>query len=367
MAESYEPILEQEHPIPQQISAYQFKLVGDMTLKQFFQVAGGVLVALFFYASTIPVFIKWPLIVISFLFGIALAFFPIEDRPLSTWIAAFIRSIYSPTIYVWKKGYQKPNYFQAEVGLPLQAAAVQAPETVLYEDAAQKSPSAELDKKEKEFLNKVQEQFKEPVTPVLNVALKEPGPLKTVPKKEEVAVKVPEKEALKVEKTETATEDTVPTEAPAQPDYTFHVSPVMGTQTNQSSQTARFSAEAGAPITPTTPNIIVGQVLDSEGKIIENAILEIRDTDGRPVRAFKTNKLGHFMIVTPLATGKYQITTEKEGLEFSPISIEATGKIIPPVAIWAKKPGGQEPQHTNPDAGRLYGELFEKPKITISE
>ncbi len=28
----------EQHPIPQQISSYQIKLVGDMTLKQFFQV-----------------------------------------------------------------------------------------------------------------------------------------------------------------------------------------------------------------------------------------------------------------------------------------------------------------------------------------
>jgi len=38
--------MEAEHPIPQQISAYQFRLVGDMTIKQFFQVAAGALIAL---------------------------------------------------------------------------------------------------------------------------------------------------------------------------------------------------------------------------------------------------------------------------------------------------------------------------------
>ena len=42
------------------------------------------------------------------------------------------------------------------------------------------------------------------------------------------------------------------------------------------------------------------------------------------------------MIVTSLANGKYEMTTEKEGLSFEPVTFEAKGEIIPPIAIWAK-------------------------------
>jgi len=35
----------EQHPIPQQISSYQFKLVGDMTLAQFGKAAGGIVIA----------------------------------------------------------------------------------------------------------------------------------------------------------------------------------------------------------------------------------------------------------------------------------------------------------------------------------
>ena len=42
--------MEVEHPIPQQISAYHFRLVGDMTLKQFFQVAAGALISLVLFS-----------------------------------------------------------------------------------------------------------------------------------------------------------------------------------------------------------------------------------------------------------------------------------------------------------------------------
>src|SRR5437764_399195 len=104
----------EQHPIPQQISSYQFRLVGDMTLKQFFQVGGGALIALLFYSSNLPFYIKWPLIIISFLFGAALAFFPLEDRPLAKWIYLFGKSVYAPTLYLWMKNYKAPQFFQAE-------------------------------------------------------------------------------------------------------------------------------------------------------------------------------------------------------------------------------------------------------------
>ena len=72
--------MEKQHPIPQQISTYQFRLVGDMTLTQFFQVGGGALVSLFIYATNLHPFIKWPLILFSFGVGAAF-FFPISLFP----------------------------------------------------------------------------------------------------------------------------------------------------------------------------------------------------------------------------------------------------------------------------------------------
>ena len=48
----------EQHPIPQQISSYEFKLVGEMTLKQFLKAAGGVVLALLINSSKIVFFIK---------------------------------------------------------------------------------------------------------------------------------------------------------------------------------------------------------------------------------------------------------------------------------------------------------------------
>ena len=72
----------QQHPVPQNVTQYQFRLVGDMTLKQFLELAGGMLLAYLIYASNLFIVFKLPLALLGLFLGIALAFFPIEDRPL---------------------------------------------------------------------------------------------------------------------------------------------------------------------------------------------------------------------------------------------------------------------------------------------
>jgi len=349
-----------EHPIPQQVSSYEFRLVGDMTIKQFMQVAGGTLVALFIYSTSLPPFIKWPLILLSFLTGIALAFFPLEDRPLSKWIILFIKAIYSPTVYVWKKGVTQQNYFEPEVseGQEMQISSIQEtsatqeiPKTTIQQKTTQVTPFPEvktqearefsnLERLEKEFLTKVSQHFNNSSfliksgvqTPTINaVNVSSPSNKK---------LSIPKTETISIEKAIKDQVTPAPPESQSLTQVQGSVSPISGQEIT--SKQAVFSLEATPPNPTTTPNVIVGQVLDQEGKIIENAILEIKDAEGRPVRALKSNKLGHFMIVTPLTNGHYTIFTEKEGYEFKPLSFEAKNTIIPPIVIWAEKPKGNK-------------------------
>jgi len=46
------------HPIPQDITGFEFKLIGNMTLKQFAYVAGGAIIGLVFYALPILLLLK---------------------------------------------------------------------------------------------------------------------------------------------------------------------------------------------------------------------------------------------------------------------------------------------------------------------
>lgn len=93
-----EPIF-QAHPIPQNVTNFEFHLVGDMTLKQFAYLAAGVGFAFLIFTtlSTVQPIIAWPIIVISALLGVAFAFLPIQERPLDHWVAAFFKAIFKPT------------------------------------------------------------------------------------------------------------------------------------------------------------------------------------------------------------------------------------------------------------------------------
>src|SRR4030043_1429449 len=93
----------EQHPIPQQISSYEFKLVGEMTLKQFLKAAAGIILALLINSTKLVFFIKWPLMAVFGLGGLVLAFVPFEERPLETWIKVILKAIYSPTIYTYRK------------------------------------------------------------------------------------------------------------------------------------------------------------------------------------------------------------------------------------------------------------------------
>lgn len=326
----------EQHPVPQQISSYQFRLVGDMTLKQFFQLAGGGLLALLVYASPLPGIFKWPLVAVFALGGAAFAFLPIEERPLEIWVAAFFRSIYSPTLFYWKKTekprvYFSPDTLQADANAP---AVEPLPETPTAPPAAP-TPISTLEDKEKSFISKVNTLFSKPHTPtpapVVQTQTEPQSKLQAIPETTPVPV---EKQTSNVYQSAKPEENKIQTNA--LPDIkTNQVPQTFQTQTASSAQTAQFSEEASPPAPPTQPNLVVGQILDSQGKIIEGAILEIRDEQGRPVRALKSNKAGHFLIVTPLSNGKYQLIAEKQNYKFGNVTFEAKGEIIPPIAIKA--------------------------------
>lgn len=103
----------EQHAVPQDITGFKFKLVGDMTLKQFGELAAGAVIAYIFYISGLHPLIKWPLVLFFAFLGFALAFLPIEERPLDIWLVNFFRSVYKPTLYIWKKSASSGpnNYF----------------------------------------------------------------------------------------------------------------------------------------------------------------------------------------------------------------------------------------------------------------
>jgi len=337
----------EQHPVPQQISAYEFRLVGDMTIKQFGQVAGGVVIGLVFYALRLPFLIKLPLVALPIILGAAMAFLPIEERPIQTWIIAFFKAVYSPTQYIWRKVAHVPEVLAEGKKLatpPTLAGAKLTPKdqkklaSYLFSLPQVKS---EVEIEEKKFLEKVQKLFASPTPAGFETGI--PEKMEHFPKKEE---KKEEPAGVKVRKLhgplvmevegqepEEKAERLAPKVVPAYtPQYTPMPKP---TRKKLSAKEAEFG-EIPMPSTPTIPNIIVGMVTDREGKIMEGAIIEIRDEKGNPVRAFKTGKLGQFQVVTPLTNGNYEIEVEKENHRFDLYKFRLEGKIMEPIRIRAR-------------------------------
>jgi hypothetical protein len=93
----------EQHPIPRQITTFEFKLIGFMTLKQFlYLITSGAAAFVFFKLIPIPIMnlLVASLIVIL---GIALAFLPVNDRPLDVWLRNLYKRLLSPTQYTYKK------------------------------------------------------------------------------------------------------------------------------------------------------------------------------------------------------------------------------------------------------------------------
>lgn len=328
----------EQHAIPQNVSSYQFKLVGDMTLKQFFQVAGGILAGIIFYSSPLMGIIKWPLAFLSVLLGIGLAFLPLEERPLEKWIFAFFRVIYAPTIFFWQKTSTPQKFFQDE----------NPADSSLQQDAALKNylssanptsgASVNLERAEQGFLSKLAGLFSGIVSaaPTLQAA---PAPV-AAPQKP-VEMQFPENNPTKIPSSAThlVVEEKMTAAVPQNQVTTNMVAPIIAGNEMISTKQAMFSVDAAPPNPPTQPNVVVGQIVDQDRKIVEGAIMEIRDSMGRPIRALRSNRVGHFITVTQLDNGHYEIITEKDGYEFIAVSFDANGNLIPPILVQGKRLG----------------------------
>lgn len=279
-----------QHPVPQNISSYEFRLVGDMTLKQFLQLAGGGGVGLLFYKLPLPFIVKWPLIFISVGIGILLAFVPVQGRSFSQWLMAFIQAIYAPTEYYWK----------AE-------KKIQDSDFKIQEDIV-KIESGFLDK-----INKFVTNFRINKIPKTKSETK----VETVIFENEPPVSMP-----------------IPTDT-LTPYPTTH-NPLPIPPSEPITQTIAPVSITDLVPTPENPNILTGLVHTHDDKILEGAIVEIINQEtGMPVRALRSNKLGQFTIATPLSMGKYIINSELEKYIFDPVLIEVKNEIIKPILIKA--------------------------------
>lgn len=422
----------ESHPIPQDVTGFQFKLIGEMTIKQFAFLAAGCVLGYIFIASPIFFIIKFPIALTFFIGGFFLAFVPISGRPANTMFMLFLKTLFSQDQYMYKKDGGSLLIFNDELMLPStqQTTSVssqkQLDKTSKLEEYLRKSTQAEdtpLDQKESTFFQSVaslsvdttstQEPMRTGPRPIIqpvynpeehNAGPKQPFDLQSATgnilnsaskqapdspspqiitmqevkqeespdKKEEELnreTEVIEKELeeakkeeileaqigknaeeahkkvlefqkqleeitsqkLEIEKQLLELKKTLETQK-----QTFSPSQaVQKEETQNVKKIPKNMTQKVGLIAPDVPNLIMGIVKDPRGNILPNILIEIKDKEGNPIRAFKTNKLGQFASATPVSSGTYIMELEDSNgkNKFEAIEIEALGQIIPPIEI----------------------------------
>jgi len=395
------------HPIPQDITGFQFKLIGKMTIRQFIYLAVGGIIAWFvFFILEPPALIRWPVSLISFGLGAMIAFVPIDGRPMDTMIRNFINALISPTQFIYQKysyssseeksqmpltkppaknqvnSYNssapvfqdensEPNINTPAPSMPTEiksqpTPAQQEPPGLSFPDPTAmpstflsklnekreiKNPEEAqgVDEKEnlKNQIQQLQKQLEEKPNQSAPVQTSEPAPqpqtqAQTVSPDEQknleqmLAESIRQKEALEKQIMEM--------QAKHQDSSKEKFTPITATQQKTTQRVRKVPADmassVGIPDVPDAPNLITGIIKDPRGNPVSNILVEIKDTDSNPVRAFKTNKLGKFASATSLSNGKYVISFEdpEEKHKFDDIEIEMVGSNVMPLEVISVDP-----------------------------
>lgn len=347
------------HPVPQNITTFQFKLVGDMTLKQFLYLAAGAGTAyiIFVFFSTSYPLVSWPLIFIFSLCGVAFAFMPIASRPLDYWVKAFFKATYSQTNFTWSKdrvSYKDTARFNSRYTDFIHHILIDKNPVPAQQIIIQKKPPAEP-----------------AIPPVQNIA----NPAATaLPSSDDLKKTVDlareaqslQMKIVQTERTLNQIKSAASQPSPIPVNYSEEVNRVLEnlqTLVNQASEIkTRMKPDPNLPqkldakqfkdkvkvvfpekqkqtqIALTTfPNVISGIVKNTRGDFVEAVVAVIYDKEGLPVRALKTNKLGQFSGSTPLPNGTYTLELEKDHYSFDVLQILLDGNILPPLTITAKE------------------------------
>lgn len=303
----------ENHPIPQDITSFQFKIIGNMTIRQFAYLATGSILAWIFFSLPIFFLIKFFFVAFFLLLGVSLAFIPVSGRPLDAMLSRFIKALFTPNQYVYQKttavktlpqslpAPDKPG--QKIPPSPEQAEAVLKKEASLLEKELEAAKSNEAGKQQ---------------TPEKDEAHK-----KTVLLEQQLQDVLLQKQQLEKQLIEL-------TRSLELHKQNAGIKPVQKI-VNQTTKTISI---------PESPNIITGVVKDPRGNIISNILIEVKDQEGNPVRAFKTNSLGQFASATPLGNGTYTLTFEdpRNIHKFKNIELVAKGEDIPLLTVTSTDP-----------------------------
>lgn len=394
----------ENHPIPQDITGFQFKLIGNMTVKQFVYLAVGTFFGwLFFFVLPLPALIRWPIALFAIGFGSGVAFIPIDGRPMDQMFINLIKAILAPTQYIYDKSggiaspiavpapvspvapnNQVPSQFQASqqtISIPPSqivpstiTQSIQAPQiasvTMPQSSSLQNEPQIiqptpshvvslgwQIDGERKENKkivdennNLIKNEIKlEGEVTEFKKELEEAKAEETLSLGSDEGTRIHQRaqELSKILEQTIAQKEELEKElvllksnlAPTPKDRVFAPSTATPLQKTQNIKQVPKGLEKAIGVIPAPqePNLITGIVKDPRGNPLQNILIEVKDLEDNPVRAFKTNALGRFASATPLSNGSYVIAFEdtKGQNRFDSAQIEVNGGILMPLEIFS--------------------------------
>lgn len=369
-----------EHAVPQNVTSFEFHLVGDMTLRQFAFLASGAVASYITYAIFFPIspYISLPFIILFAASGAALAFLPFGGRPLDHWLVSYFKAVTSPTQGLWiepkitnlnpaliqRYGSAKNFIYQNRFQLYLSSLD----QTVSTQPSVSKAPQATppsvkpMESKPNTGLSHIVNRISQDET--TNDKRQTINEIQPLPTKEELndlvnMAKFAQTLRGKIQQTEREIES-LKTGKNYQTQYktlSTNLQDLVQQTEDLYEKTSEYKKEMPAQkpahvvvvkpeepkqtqlILTSSPNVINGVVCDVAGTYLEGVIVIIHDKDNIPVRAVKTNKLGQFAGATPLPSGVYTVTLEKDNLIFDTLQITLDGGVLAPLNIMAKKGG----------------------------
>ncbi|MBP9758586.1 PrgI family protein [Candidatus Dojkabacteria bacterium] len=108
----------EQHPIPKNIMDVEFKLFGNLTIRQFMYVAGAFVLGAFVFMLKLPEILSFPIIGVIAFFGIALSFFEVGGQPFARWLTNFLIVLITPQRKVWKKNPKLPKTLRENFRVP---------------------------------------------------------------------------------------------------------------------------------------------------------------------------------------------------------------------------------------------------------
>lgn len=366
------------HAVPQNIMQVEFQLFGNLTIREFSIIAAGGLLAFVVYSLGFPGVIQWPLVIMFAGGGILIAKYKINDRNLEGYLFSFFNAMMAPQKMVWRKSEksfdlltdreQKITSIGSTKYVKYSAPIIDGNLVFENQDDMDDSSSAGIKKLFDEIYNQtnpvpVAEQTVNKATDSASIGKVIEDPL------QKRAADVLVKNNKSYQNTENSTidyhysdkmknlgitadtildndEKALQDKLKKQEEYLLNKYNKEHPQEKSIKENRKKinnhdvfkSGSSKIPIrknnTVTKSNIISGFVKAKDDKLLEGAVIVIKDSEnGKTVRSMITNALGHFSHTSSLNNGKYVINIYKDGYNFEPVSIDLKGEIIQPINI----------------------------------